>query len=271
MGGSNWYVLATLALTRSRINMINLGANIPLQLGSLCNDLLVLSHTLSARLYMPRHNSHSSIVLSDYMQIFAPFPLPTLPLPRSQSGAASPLPPASPATPASRGNPQISFSLDPHPRPATSSTSISSYADVGRLATLVNEMNLLREEVDNLITESHVSPRAKEAFPQLSANVSATASLSRYASRSQLYLDLRASGLDGGRMGRDRGPSRAGSRSGSRMGSRGPSRSGSRVGTPLASPRRLDVTRSRSRSGERWNGGCGGGRGGGLQDASNLV
>ena len=219
---------------------------------------------------MPRHNSHSSIVLSDYIRLFAPSPLPTSPLPRSPSSTALPLPSASPTTPASRGNPQISFSLGPHPRPTTSLTFISNYADVGRLVTLVNEMNLLREEVDNLITESHVSPRAKEAFPQLSATVSVSASLSRSASRSQLNLDLRASGLDGGRMGRDLEPSRAGSRSGSRVGSRVPSRSGSRVGTPLASPRRSDVARSRSRSGERLNGGCVGGRGG-PQDASNLV
>ncbi|RPB26591.1 hypothetical protein L211DRAFT_781221 [Terfezia boudieri ATCC MYA-4762] len=196
-------------------------------LGSLCNDLLVLSHTLSARLYMPRHNSHSSIVLSNYIHLFAP------------------------------------FCLDPHPRP-TDLNSISNYADVGRLTTLVNEMDLLREEIDNLITESHVSPRAKEAFPQLSANVYVSATLSRCAPRSQLHLD-------GGRTGNGRLPSRVGSRSGSRVGSRGPSRSGSRVGTPLTSPRRLDVARSRSRSGERWNGGREGGSGGGPQDASNLV
>ncbi|KAF8441255.1 hypothetical protein BGX38DRAFT_816355 [Terfezia claveryi] len=236
-------------------------------LGSLCNDLLVLSHTLSARLYMPRHNSHSSIVLSNYIHLFAPSPLST---PRFSSDVASPSSPTSPTTPANRGNPQISFCLDPHPRP-TSSNSISNYADVGRLTTLVNEMNLLREEVDNLIMESHVSPRAKEAFPELSANVYASATQSRCASRSQLHLDLRASGLDGGRTGRDRLPSRVGSRSASRVGSRGPSRSGSRVRTPLASARRPDVARSRSRSGERWNGGWEGGRGGGPQDASNLV
>lgn len=232
-------------------------------LGSLCNDLLVLSHTLSARLYMPRHNSHSSIVLSNYIHLFAPSPLSTLPLPRSSSGVASPSSPTSPTTPANRGNPQISFCLDPHPRP-TDLNSISNYADVGRLTTLVNEMDLLREEIDNLITESHVSPRAKEAFPQLSANVYVSATLSRCAPRSQLHLD-------GGRTGNGRLPSRVGSRSGSRVGSRGPSRSGSRVGTPLTSPRRLDVSRSRSRSGERWNGGREGGSGGGPQDASNLV
>lgn len=233
-----------------------------LQLGSLCNDLLVLSHTLSARLYMPRHNSHSSIVLSDYIRIFAPSSNSTLAVPRPSSGATSPV---TPTTPASRNNPQISFSLNPHPRPTTASASNSNYADVGRLATLVNEMSLLREEVDSLITESHVSPRAKEAFPQLSANVSASASVSRFASRSQLHLDLRAPGQDSGRM--SRGASRTGSRSGSRAGSRGPSRNG----TPLASPKRPDVARGRSRSGERWNGGCGGARGSEPQDASNSV
>ncbi|KAF8417479.1 hypothetical protein EV426DRAFT_360165 [Tirmania nivea] len=240
-------------------------------LGSLCNDLLVLSHTLSARLYMPRHNSHSSIVLSDYIRLFVPSPLSTIPLPRPPSGAPSLIPPASPTTPASRNNPQISFSLGPHPRPTTSSASTSSYADIGRLATIVNEMNLLREEVDNLITESHVSSRAKEAFPQLSANVSASASLSRIASRSQLHLELRAPGLDGGRMSRGRGPSRAGSQSGIQAGSRGSSRSGSRVGTPLASPRRPDVIRSRRRSGEGWTEGCRGERGAEPRDASNRV
>jgi len=36
-------------------------------LGSLCNDLLVISHTLSARLFMPRHESMSTLVLQEYI------------------------------------------------------------------------------------------------------------------------------------------------------------------------------------------------------------
>lgn len=38
-------------------------------LGSLCNDLLVISHTLSARLFMPRHESMSTLVLQEYIDL----------------------------------------------------------------------------------------------------------------------------------------------------------------------------------------------------------
>ncbi|KAF8545379.1 hypothetical protein BDD12DRAFT_871658 [Trichophaea hybrida] len=79
-------------------------------LASLCNDLLVVSHTLSARLFLPRHDSISTSVLQEYiLELLAQAQVPASP---------------------------------------------RSYNDVGRLADLVNEMNYLRQEVDELTTET---------------------------------------------------------------------------------------------------------------------
>lgn len=90
-------------------------------LASLCNDLLVISHTLSARLFLPRHSSHSMAVLQEYtLQIL------------SQVSNRTP----------------------------------SQYADVGRLADLVYEVDLLREEVDELTGETQCPKNG--LLPQLS-------------------------------------------------------------------------------------------------------
>jgi hypothetical protein len=83
-------------------------------LGTLCNDLLVISHTLSARLFMPRHPSMSGQVLQEYMHSL---------LLQLQS----------------RG-PDATVAKD--------------YVDVGRLADLVQEMDRLRTMVDELTTET---------------------------------------------------------------------------------------------------------------------
>ncbi|KAF8469954.1 hypothetical protein BDZ91DRAFT_847173 [Kalaharituber pfeilii] len=143
-------------------------------LGSLCNDLLVLSHTLSARLYMPRHRSHSSVVLAEYMRAFRPEK--------------------------HRDDDESDEAQQQQRVPSPEST--ANYADVGRLATLVREMDLLREEVDALIAQSHVSSRTKEVLPELVASVSASRVATAVASR----CPSRA-GWDGSTAG----PSRAGS------------------------------------------------------------
>jgi hypothetical protein len=83
-------------------------------LASICNDLLVISHSLSARLFMPRHESISYSVLAEY----------TLSLLTTE------------------------LSMNPSERPSR------SYCDVGRLADLVSEMGFLRQEVDELTTET---------------------------------------------------------------------------------------------------------------------
>jgi hypothetical protein len=83
-------------------------------LGTLCNDLLVISHTLSARLFMPRHTSMSGQVLQEYMHSL---------LVQLQSMG-----------------PDANVAKD--------------YVDVGRLADLVQEMDRLRTMVDELTTET---------------------------------------------------------------------------------------------------------------------
>ncbi|KAA8910130.1 hypothetical protein FN846DRAFT_570580 [Sphaerosporella brunnea] len=83
-------------------------------LATLCNDLLVISHTLSARLFMPRHPSLSNHVLHEYMH---------------------------------------SLLLQLHAMPSDS-TAAKDYVDVGRLADLVHEMDHLRTMVDELTTET---------------------------------------------------------------------------------------------------------------------
>ncbi|KAH8146402.1 uncharacterized protein LAJ45_09595 [Morchella importuna] len=93
-------------------------------LASLCNDLLVISHTLSARLFMPRNQSLSSSVLSEY-QTF------------------------------------LSAKIV-----AEEVVIKRNFSDLGRLSDLVNEMNLLREDVDELITETQCPKRG--LLPQLS-------------------------------------------------------------------------------------------------------
>ena len=162
-------------------------------LASLCNDLLVLSHTLSAKLYMPRHTSHSSIVLQDYIRLFTPAPTP--PASQPQTGPNSPSP---------------SIYHNPAPTPA----STANYADVGLLSTLVNELNLLRNQVDNLISDSHINRSAKEMFPRI-----ASANVTRAVSRCQSNGDLRG-GLDGSTV--QGGTSRVVSKVPSRAGTPGP-------------------------------------------------
>ena len=95
-------------------------------LASLCNDLLVISHTLSARLFMPRNESLSTYVLHEY-----------------QTHLSTKIANEDPSCPSKR-----------------------NFADLGRLTDLVYEMNLLREEVDELITETQC-PK-KGLLPHLS-------------------------------------------------------------------------------------------------------
>jgi hypothetical protein len=83
-------------------------------LGQLCNDLLVISHTLSARLFMPRHPSMSAHVLQEYMHSL---------LSQSQALGAG-------------------------------ANVAKDYVDVGRLADLVHEIDHLRIMVDELTTET---------------------------------------------------------------------------------------------------------------------
>ncbi|RPB05509.1 hypothetical protein L873DRAFT_798962 [Choiromyces venosus 120613-1] len=97
-------------------------------LASLCNDLLVISHTLSARLFMPRNESLSTYVLDEYLTHLAA---------KIADGDPS-------CSRRRRGN----------------------FADLGRLTDLVCEMNLLREEVDELIAETQC-PK-KGLLPHLS-------------------------------------------------------------------------------------------------------
>lgn len=95
-------------------------------LASLCNDLLVISHTLSARLFMPRNESLSTYVLHEY-----------------QTHLSTKIANEDPSCPGRR-----------------------NFAYLGRLTDLVYEMNLLREEVDELIAETQC-PK-KGLLPHLS-------------------------------------------------------------------------------------------------------
>ncbi|CUS14951.1 unnamed protein product [Tuber aestivum] len=95
-------------------------------LASLCNDLLVISHALGTRLFMPRNESLSTYVLDEY-----------------QTNLSTKIADGDPSCPYRR-----------------------NFADLGRLADLVYEMNLLREEVDELIAETQC-PR-KGLLPHLS-------------------------------------------------------------------------------------------------------
>ncbi|KAG0130280.1 hypothetical protein HOY82DRAFT_381950 [Tuber indicum] len=95
-------------------------------LASLCNDLLVTSHTLSARLFMPRNESLSTYVLDEY-----------------QTHLYARIVDRNPTCPCRR-----------------------NFADLGRLTDLVYEMNLLREEVDELIAETQCPKRG--LLPHLS-------------------------------------------------------------------------------------------------------
>lgn len=97
-----------------------------IQLASLCNDLLVISHSLTARLFMPRHSSVSATVLQDYILSLL--------------------------------DDAIALPLDSRQR--------RNYCDVGRLADLVSEMSLLRDEVDELVTETQCPKRG--LLPHLS-------------------------------------------------------------------------------------------------------
>lgn len=96
------------------------------QLASLCNDLLVISHSLTARLFMPRHSSISATVLQDYIMSLL--------------------------------DDAIALPVDSRER--------RNYCDVGRLADLVSEMSLLRDEVDELVTETQCPKRG--LLPHLS-------------------------------------------------------------------------------------------------------
>ncbi|KAL7275634.1 hypothetical protein RUND412_001420 [Rhizina undulata] len=85
-------------------------------LASLCNDLLVISHTLTARLFMPKNESLSTLVLHEYIEFLSRM---------------------------------INAEIEAgHKAPK------KNFTEVGRLADLVNEITLLREQVDELITET---------------------------------------------------------------------------------------------------------------------
>ena len=216
------------------------------QLGSLCNDLLVISHTLSARLYMPRHTSHSSSVLGDYISLLKSATTTTTIPSQSQSRAASPTRQRSSISMVK--NPQIQFDIESKAPQGPTGT---NYADAGRLITLVNEMDILRKLVDSLIVDSHVNPTAKAMFPQWSIPMIASTPVSRWSSRVP-----------------SRPVSRALSRGGSRTNSWALIRTGSKVVPPL--PARPELARSRP-STDRWQGGRRDSRNGSDRDPGNLV
>ncbi|KAF8442687.1 hypothetical protein BGX38DRAFT_1144064 [Terfezia claveryi] len=218
-------------------------------LGSLCNDLLVISHTLSARLYMPRHISHSSVVLGDYISLFKSGSTTATPS-RSQSRAATPTGRRSSISIVK--NAQIQFDVDSKaPQHSTSNyadVGTANYADVGRLITLVNEMGILRTLVDSLIVDSHVNPTAKAMFPQWSIP---SRPVSRWTpSRPVSRI------------------SRAPSWGGSRANSWALTRAGSKVVPPL--PAKPEMVKSRT-STDRWQGGSRDSRNGSDRDPGNLV
>lgn len=142
-------------------------------------------------------------------------------------------------------------------RPTAVST--ANYADVGRLAVLVNEINLLREEVHNLIAQTFVNPQTKEMFPQLSASVS------HFASKKRLDLEQdEASTVQNG--SESRSDSQDGSRTPTiRFGNTPRGRGSETVSAfkPLRKPEK-----ARSISGERQCEGC---AGCGSPDRSNFV
>ena len=100
-------------------------------LASLCNDLLVVSHTLSARLFLPRHDSVSSSVLRHHL-------LDLLAQAQQQQQQQ-------------QQQPQQHHHREHQPQDAQHH---GSYDHVGRLADLVGEMSLLRREVDELTAET---------------------------------------------------------------------------------------------------------------------
>lgn len=124
-------------------------------LASLCNDLLVVSHTLSARLFLPRHDSVSSSVLHHHL-------LDLLAQAQAQQARAQQQQPPQP----------------PHH---------GSYDHVGRLADLVGEMSLLRREVDELTAETqcpkngllpHLSFAMRKSRPATPATPASSAGVS---------------------------------------------------------------------------------------------
>jgi len=186
---------------------------------------------------MPRHTSPSSGALGDYISLFSTTTTPS----RSQSRATSPARRWSSIS-ATR-NAQIQFDVDSK----TTQNPTINYADVGRLATLVHEMELLRKLVDSLIVDSHVNPTAKAMFPQWSTPMTTSAPPSGWHARARTPS------------------SRPGtSRAGGRTNSWALTRTGSRV----IPPARPELARSRS-SMDRWQVGCRGSRNG--PDPSNLV
>ncbi|TGZ80145.1 hypothetical protein EX30DRAFT_349606 [Ascodesmis nigricans] len=109
-------------------------------LASLCNDLLVISHTLSARLHMPRHSSVSVSVLEEYQL-------------------------------------SVLTQLFSTPLDLVPTDSLRNYCELGRLADLVSEMSLLRDEVDELTLETQCPKHG------LLAHLSYAAKRSRSGSR----------------------------------------------------------------------------------------
>ena len=195
---------------------------------------------------MPRHTSHSSAVLGDYISLFGPTTATASATPsRSQSRAASPTPRRSSV--ATAKNTQIQYDLESN-APQSSTT---NYADVGRLITLVNEMELLRKLVDSLIVDSHVNPTAKAMFPQWSIPITTKSPVTRWRPRTGSRPVSRA--LSWG------GP-------GSRKNSWALARTGSKVIPQL--PARPELARGRP-STDRWQLGCRDSRHG--SDPSNLV
>jgi len=193
---------------------------------------------------MPRHTSHSSVVLGDYISLLKSGTTTVTPS-RCQSRAASPTRRQSSISMAK--NTQIQFDVEskaPH-------SSTTNYADVGRLITLVNEMDILRRLVDSLIVDSHVNPTAKAMFPQWSIPMIASAPVSRWNSKAP-----------------SRPVSRAPSRGGSRTNSWGLARAGSKVTPPL--PVRPELARSRTSTDRSWQG-CRDSRHGSDRDPGNLV
>ena len=241
---------------------------------------------------MPRYTSQfSSVVLQDYIRLFnTSNPLSRTP---SISCASPPLPPLpkQPQTPTTPGgkNTQISFDLERIiSNQSHNGTQVgANYADVGRLATLVCEMDLLRKEVDCLIVDSHVNPAAKAMFPQWSTpNTGAAGAVgnNRWSANMQSYpLDSKSPDPKVTAFYGPGSSSRPGSRPGSRAHSRSRShnrrnsrtnswgvqnRPSSKVGPPVQWPARPEL--ARSRSSERWQGGCSGSRGKG-PDPGSMV